>query len=131
MMAYMAPVRVGMQAGVTARVTKADTAEVARTGDLPVLATSRLLAWAEEASCDAIADELGSGATSVGSRVELQHLAPSPVGELVTVTATVQHVDGKLIRFDVVAAHGDERIVASGTVTRVVVDAARFLHRLS
>jgi fluoroacetyl-CoA thioesterase len=128
-MADMAPVRVGQQANVTRQVTEADTAETLGTGDLPVLATSQLLSWAEEASCAAVADVLADGTTTVGSRVELQHLAPSPVGELVTVTATVQYVDGKLLRFDVVAAHGDERIVASGAITRVVVDATRFLRR--
>lgn len=126
----MAPVRVGLHASETYRVTGADTAESIGSGDLPVLGTPRLLAWAEAATCAAIDPELTEGTTSVGSRIDLQHLAPSPVGELVTVTATVQHVDGKLVRFDVVAAHGDERIVASGTITRIVVDAKRFLGRL-
>jgi fluoroacetyl-CoA thioesterase len=129
-MADMAPVRVGLQSSVTEQVTEADTAKAGGSGDVPVLATARLLAWAEEASCNAVAADLAEGTTSVGSRFELQHLAPSPVGELVMVTATVQHVDGKLVRFDVVAAHGDDRIVASGTITRVVVDVARFLRRL-
>lgn len=122
--------RVGLQASITEPVTAVDTAEAVGTGDLPVLSTSRLLAWAEEATCAAINPELSGEATSVGSRIELQHLAPSPVGEVVTVTATVQHVDGRLVRFDVIAAHGDERVVASGTVTRVVVDGRRFLRRL-
>jgi predicted thioesterase len=95
-----------------------------------VLATPRLLAWAEEATCAAVDPHLEPGTTSVGSRIELQHLAPSPVGELVSVNAIVQHLDGRLVRFDVTAAHGDERIVATATVTRVVVNAARFLERL-
>jgi len=122
--------RVGLQASVTRQVGRADTAESVGSGSLPVLGTPRLLAWAEEASCAAIDPELDEGATSVGSRIELQHLAPSPVGELVSVTAVVQHVDGRLVRFDVTAAHGDERVVASGTITRVVVNARRFLSRL-
>ena len=129
-MAGMAPVRVVLQSSATHQVTEADTADVLGSGDLPVLGTPRLLAWAEAATCAAIEPELSEGATSVGSRIELRHLTPSPVGELVTVTATVQHVDGKLVRFDVVAAHGDERIVASGTITRVVVDSVRFMRRL-
>jgi fluoroacetyl-CoA thioesterase len=126
----MSPVRVGLQASATHRVTDADTAKTIGSGDLPVLGTPRLLAWAEAATCEAIDAELAGGTTSVGSRIDLQHLAPSPVGELVTVSATVQHVDGKLIRFDVVAAHGDERIVASGTITRIVVNTERFIGRL-
>jgi fluoroacetyl-CoA thioesterase len=127
----MAQMRVGSQHHLTRQVTSADTAEALGSGDLPVLATPRLLAWAEAATCAAIADGLDEGTTSVGSRVELQHLAPSAVGELVTVTATVQHVDGRLVRFDVVAAHGDERVVAAGTITRVVVNSTRFLRRLT
>ena len=123
-------VRVGMTASIAREVTADDTAEAIGSGSLPVLATPRLLGWAEAATCAVIDPELAPGTTSVGSRVELQHLAPSAVGESVTITATVQYVDNRLVRFDVVAAHADERIVASATITRVVVDAARFLKRL-
>ncbi|HYU85309.1 MAG TPA: thioesterase family protein [Kribbellaceae bacterium] len=122
--------RVGLHASLTRQVSAADTAEALGSGSLAVLGTPRLLAWAEEASCAAIEPALDDGATSVGSRIELQHVAPSPVGELVTVTAVVQHVDGRLVRFDVTAAHGDERVVAAGTITRVIVNADRFLSRL-
>ncbi|HEY3005775.1 MAG TPA: hotdog domain-containing protein [Kribbellaceae bacterium] len=111
-------------------MSAADTAEALGSGSLAVLGTPRLLAWAEEASCAAIEPALDDGATSVGSRIELQHVAPSPVGELLTVTAVVQHVDGRLVRFDITAAHGDERVVAAGTITRVIVNADRFLSRL-
>jgi fluoroacetyl-CoA thioesterase len=123
--------RVGLQAILTRQVTASDTARAVGSGSLPVLATPRLLAWAEEATCAAVDPHLEPGTTSVGSRIELQHLAPSPVGELVSVNAIVQHLDGRLVRFDVTAAHGDERIVATATVTRVVVNAARFLERLN
>lgn len=122
--------RVGITATLTKPVEPGDTAEAVGSGSLPVLATPRLLAWAEEATCAAIDAGLPAGTTSVGSRVELQHLAPSAVGELVTITAVVQHIDNRLVRFDVTAAHGDERIVASATITRVVVNAERFLDRL-
>jgi fluoroacetyl-CoA thioesterase len=124
-------VRVGLQASVTRQVGDADTAASVGSGSLPVLGTPRLLAWAEAASCAAIDPELDDGVTSVGSRIELQHLAPSAVGEKVTVSAVVQHVDGRLVRFDVTAAHADDRVVASGTITRVVVTGTRFLDRLS
>jgi fluoroacetyl-CoA thioesterase len=122
--------RVGLHVSLTRQVTASDTARAVGSGSLPVLATPRLLAWAEEATCAAVDPHLEPGTTSVGSRIELQHLAPSPVGELVTISAIVQHLDGRLVRFDVTAAHGDERIVATATVTRVVVNAARFLERL-
>jgi predicted thioesterase len=108
-------------------VSEADTAVAVGSGSLPVLGTPVLLAWCEAATCAAL--DLPEGQTSVGTRVSLEHLAASPVGATVTVTATVAYVDGRLLRFTVEARMG-ERLVGSGEITRVVVDAERFLSRL-
>ena len=113
---------------VTHTVTDDDTAETLGSGDLPVLATPRLLAWLEEATCGAVA--LEEDATSVGTRIELEHLAASPVGSEVTATATVSHRDGRLIRFQVVAHDAEGAVLATGEIQRVVVDRDRFLSRL-
>jgi fluoroacetyl-CoA thioesterase len=109
-----------------------DTAEAVGSGSLPVLGTPRLLAWCEATTCAAIAPALPEGGTSVGTRVSLEHLAASAVGEEVEVTASSAYVDGRLHRFTVSARHvgGNRRLVATGEVTRVVVDAERFLSRL-
>ncbi|HEX6246849.1 MAG TPA: hotdog domain-containing protein, partial [Nocardioidaceae bacterium] len=94
-----------METGQTAtlqfNVTDADTAAALGSGDLAVLATPRLLAWCEAATCAALADSLEPSSTSVGSRVTLEHLVPSPVGERVEVQASVGYVDGRLVRFTV------------------------------
>jgi fluoroacetyl-CoA thioesterase len=112
-------------------VTDRDTATALGSGSLPVLATPRLLAWCEAATCAEIEGALGPGETSVGTRVQLEHLAASPVGAELEVSATTAYVDGRLHRFSVAARHvADGRVVASGEVTRVVVDAVRFLGRL-
>lgn len=114
-------------------VTDEDTATALGSGDLPVLATPRLLAWAEATTCAAVAGQLDAGSSSVGTRVQLEHVAASPVGASVAVTATVTYVDGRLVRFEVVAEHeadGVAKVVGHGEVTRVVVDRARFLARL-
>ena len=112
-------------------VTDGDTAAALGSGSLPVLATPRLLAWCEAATCAAIEGLLGAGETSVGTRVSLEHLAASPVGAEVEVTASSAYVDGRLHRFTVAARHtGDGKVVGSGEVTRVVVDAERFLSRV-
>jgi fluoroacetyl-CoA thioesterase len=110
-------------------VGDADTAAALGSGDLPVLGTPRLLAWAEAATCAALAPAVPGGRTSVGTRVSLEHRAASPVGATVSVTATVVHRDGRLVRLEVVAVDGDGRVVGHGEVTRVVVDAERFLSR--
>jgi fluoroacetyl-CoA thioesterase len=108
-----------------------DTAAVLGSGDLPVLGTPRLLAWAEAATCAALADELDAASTSVGTRVWLEHRAASAVGERVSVTATLTHRDGRLVRFEVVAVDARDTVVGHGEVTRVVVDRDRFLGRLA
>ena len=126
-----AGIDVGRSATITRTVTDADTAIALGSGDLPVLATPRLLAWCEAATCAAIDDELGAERTSVGSRVSLAHERPSPVGVEIVVRAAVAHVDGRLLRFSVVAEHSDGTVVGHGEVTRVVVERERFLGRLA
>ena len=115
-------------------VTDADTAQTLGSGDLPVLGTPRLLAWCEAVTCTVVDRSTGPGKTSVGTRVQLDHLVASPVGAVLEVRATVAYVDGRLVRFEVVAEHttsaGDTAVVAHGEVTRVVVDRDRFLSRL-
>lgn len=121
-----------MAGSTTLRFTvgEGDTAAAVGSGDLPVLGTPRLLAWAEAATCAAVADELDASSTSVGTRVALEHRAASAVGEEVRVTATVTHRDGRLLRFEVVAVDSADAVVGHGEVTRVVVDRERFLGRL-
>jgi predicted thioesterase len=111
-------------------VTEADTALAVGSGSLPVLGTPRLLAWCEAATCAELEPALADGETSVGTRIQLEHLAASPVGAEVEVTAEPAYAEGRLHRFTVAARHaGDGKVVASGEVTRVVVDAERFLTR--
>jgi predicted thioesterase len=116
-------------------VTDADTAAAVGSGTLPVLGTPRLLAWCEAATCAALEPTLPAGSTSVGTRIELEHLAASAVGQEVEVTASASYVDGRLHRFTVAARNvggssGGGKVVGTGEITRVVVDAERFLSRL-
>jgi fluoroacetyl-CoA thioesterase len=109
-------------------VSDQDTAEALGSGSLPVLGTPRLLAWCEAATCAAIETDLAPGETSVGTRVELEHTRASRVGVRLEVTASPVFRDGRLHRFSVVAREADSgRVVGTGEVTRVVVDAERFL----
>lgn len=120
-----------MDATLRFTVTDADTAAAVGSGSLPVLGTPRLLAWCEAATCAALEPTLPEGSTSVGTRVSLEHLAASPVGVEVEVTATSSYADGRLHRFTVSARHtGDAKLVGTGEITRVVVDAEGFLSRL-
>ena len=123
-----------LEATLRFTVTDADTAAAVGSGTLPVLGTPRLLAWLEAATCAALEPTLAEGETSVGTRVSVEHLAASPVGQGVEVTASTAYADGRLHRFTVAARNVSAdgvpgRVVATGEVTRVVVDAERFLER--
>ena len=124
--------RVGESATRTFTVTEEDTAVALGSGSLEVLGTPRMLAWCEAATCAAVDRDLPKGRTSVGTRVQFEHVGASAVGAVVRVTATVAYVDGRLVRFEVAAEQDpDARLVAHGEITRVVVDRERFLARLS
>jgi predicted thioesterase len=116
----------GLSARVELTVTDADTAQALGSGDVPVLATPRVLALAEAATVAALAGRLDAGQTTVGTHVEVDHLAATAVGRRVTVLAILAKVDGRRLLFDIVVRDGDE-LVAEGRVERVMVDRQRFL----
>lgn len=116
----------GLQATVEETVTEAMTAERLGSGDVPVLGTPALLAMIEAAAVAAVADHLDDGDTTVGSAVELDHVAPTPVGVRVEATAALREVEGRRLRFafEVTDPAGP---VARGSHVRVIVDRRRFL----
>lgn len=123
----------GLRSAVRIVVADGDTAAAVGSGDMPVLATPRLLALAEAASVAAIAARLEPGLTSVGTSAALEHARPSPVGAVVVVEAELAEVDGKRLVFGFVARHehpaGEEAVVGRGTVERMLVDRERFVSR--
>jgi predicted thioesterase len=122
------PFAPGLSARVELTVTDADTAQAVGSGDVPVLGTPRVLALAEAATVAATATQLPPGRTTVGLRVELDHLAPTPVGRTVVAAARLVEVDGRRLRFEVTVTDGGET-VARGRVERVLVDRQRFVER--
>jgi fluoroacetyl-CoA thioesterase len=120
----------GLRAQILIMVEREDTALKVGSGDVPVLATPRLLAIAEAATVQAVRDALGPEQTSVGTRVELRHLAASPLGTLVEVTAELAEVDGRRLVFGF-TARDKEQVVGTGVIERLVVDRERFLSRLA
>jgi predicted thioesterase len=113
---------------VTLDVGDADTAIALRSGSVPVLATPRVVALVEEASVAAIDGQMKDGESTVGMQVQLEHLAPTAVGQQVTAEAVVEKVNGRRITFTV-SVTDDRGLVAAGRVTRVAVDVARFLDK--
>jgi predicted thioesterase len=115
----------GLRGTVDAVVGAADTALALGSGEVEALGTPRVLALVEAATVAAVAGRLDAGSTTVGTRVELDHLAPTPVGAAVRAEAVLAEVTGRRLGFAVTLTQ-DGRVVARGTVVRAVVDRARF-----
>ncbi len=106
-------------------VSPADLATTLRSGDVAVLGTPRLVALCEEATVAAVEGLLPPGTTTVGTRVEVDHLHPNRIGDRVRATAMVTSVGGRRITFAVEARHGTE-VVGRGVITRAAVDRSAF-----
>ena len=120
--------RTGLSAVIDLIVTDADTAVAMRSGEVPVLATPRILALVEEATVRALDGHLANGASTVGMRVQLEHISPTPIGATVRAEANLEKVEGRRLVFHV-SARDERGLVAAGKVTRVVVDVDRFMEK--
>ena len=118
----------GMRGDVKLLVTDADTARALGSGVVDVLGSPRLVALCEEACCRALENALDEGTTTVGMRVQFDHLQPTPVGAEVTAEAVLEKIDGRRLKFTV-SASDPGGLVAAGKITRVVVDLDRFMSK--
>lgn len=113
--------------GEARRVVTVDmTAERLGSGDVPVFGTPALLALIEEAAVTALHGALPDGRTSVGTHVELDHIAPSRVGAEVRALATLTAVEGRALTFQCEAYDG-ETLIGRALHRRAVVNRERFL----
>ncbi len=122
------PPQPGLSASCALTVEESDTADSLGSGDVPVLGTPKVVALCEQATVAAVAASLGPGQTTVGMRVQLDHLVPTAVGHAVTADAVLDKVEGRRLTFTV-SVNDTRGVVAAGRVTRVVVDRDRFIDK--
>jgi predicted thioesterase len=124
----MKPVPLGTAATITIRTTAEHTAAAVGNEGVAVVATTTLILFIEEAAARAIADYLEPGEASVGTRVEVDHLAAIAPGAEVTTRAEIIAVDGRLLTFAAEVKSGG-RLLMQGRHGRGVVDLQRFLEK--
>jgi predicted thioesterase len=120
----------GLRATARATVGPESTAQALGSGDLPVLGTPALIALLERAAVAAVAGGLDPAETTVGTRIEVAHLAATPLGDDVRAEAEVTAVEGRRIVF-AVAAFDSRQKIGEGRHERVVVARDRFLAKLA
>lgn len=126
----MRPIPIGAKGTYVLRVTPAHLANQFKDAMLPqVFATPMMVMAMENAALNAVRDYLDPGESAVGTAVNIQHLAATPVGHQVIAEAEVTKVDGRQIAFKV-RARDDTEEIGTGTHERMVVDMARLTKRL-
>lgn len=122
-------ITVGMKGTASTMVEREDTAYEVGSGSLLVYATPCMVALMEGAACEAIAEAIPEGKTSVGTALDIQHLAATPVGLEVRAEAEVTEVSGSTVTFHV-AAYDEAGKIGEGTHKRAVITAQRFLDKV-
>jgi fluoroacetyl-CoA thioesterase len=119
---------VGLKGEARLVVGDTDTALALGSGDVEVLGTPRLVALFEQATIDALRGVLDDRQSSVGMRVQVDHLQPTPVGAEIVVEASLDKIEGRRITFTVTASDSGG-LVAAGKVTRVLIDVDKFMSK--
>ena len=121
-------ITVGLKAEVFTLAEREDTAKEVGSGNLLVYATPCMVALMEGAACEAIADCLKETETTVGTLLNIEHIAATPVGLEVRAEAEVIALEGKVITFRV-TAYDEIGEIGRGTHTRVIVNSQKFLEK--
>lgn len=120
---------IGMKNATLYRVRPEHSASVVGSGDLEVLSTPYLLAYMENAAKELIRPELEDGKTTVGIDVKLEHLAPSKIGDELTVECELKAIEGRILILELTARDAD-KIVGKATHKRCIVTAKKFMEKL-
>jgi fluoroacetyl-CoA thioesterase len=120
----------GLSGTSKSAVTQSSTARQLGSGTVDVLATPELVRLMEVAAVAALADHLPPGYTSVGVSLDIKHTAATPIGLDVEVCATLTEVQGRRLKFQVVA-NDDVEEVGRGIHERVLVEVESFVARAS
>jgi len=119
----------GLQAELEHTVTDADSAAHWGSGLVPVFSTPALVGLMEGAAVAALSGQLAPGQTTVGARIDVRHLAATPIGMQVRARAELKSVEGRKLVFKIQAWDAVE-LIGEADHERFVVDEARFLARI-
>ena len=115
----------GIRGEQSVLVTSENTAKTMGSGTLDVFATPALVALAEKTCWMSVAPELDAGCGTVGTRLELDHSAPTPVGMTVTCESELTAVEGRKLVFKV-SLHDEKGPVGGGIHERFIINDAKF-----
>ena len=124
------PLSPGIKGSSGCTVTLADTAKALGSGGLDVLSTPKLIALMENAALTAVRPYLEEGTETVGTRLEVSHLAATPVGMAVRAEAELIEIDRRRLIFSV-KAWDEAELIGEGRHERFIVQTEKFLAKCS
>jgi fluoroacetyl-CoA thioesterase len=119
----------GLRGSVSITVGEEHTAPSIGSGKVRVLATPVMINLIEAAALDAVEHLLPAGYQSLGTHLDVRHIAATPVGMRVTATAEVVRVEGRTVDFRV-EARDERELIGDGAHQRVVVNVSKFDQRV-
>jgi predicted thioesterase len=128
-MADLTMLRPGLRGEASLTVGEEHTAPRIGSGAIHVLATPVMINLFEAAALAAVEHLLPQGHQSLGTVLQVRHIAATPVGMRVTASATVEKIDGRTIAFKV-EARDERELIGDGTHERVVVNVEKVDHRV-
>ena len=124
----MSELTIGLTNEKSVAVTIENTAIAMGSGTLRVFATPSMIALIEGCCAESVEDRLGEGITSVGTKVEVEHLAASPIGASILCKSKLVACDGRRLDFEV-EVFDNNGLIGKGTHTRFTVDADKFVSK--
>jgi fluoroacetyl-CoA thioesterase len=121
---------IGMRGEATTTVVHENTAAAVGAGGVEVFGTPMMIALMENAAWQAVANALDEGQVTVGTHVNVSHLAATPLGQAVRATAELLAIDGRRLTFRV-EAFDERQKIGEGQHERFIVDLQRFLQRIT
>ncbi|MEA5083071.1 MAG: thioesterase family protein [Lachnospiraceae bacterium] len=98
-------------------------------GDFPVFSTPKMIDWMEQVSLKLCQQVLPKGMDTVGTFVDVKHMAATPVGMKVRVIAEIIELNGKMLTLKV-KAYDEKTKIGEGTHGRAIIDVEKFISRL-
>jgi predicted thioesterase len=121
---------IGMRGEASTTVVHENTAAAVGAGGVEVFGTPMMIALMENAAWRAVADTLDEGQVTVGTHVNVSHLAATPLGQSVKATAELIAIDGRRLTFRV-EAFDEHQKIGEGQHERFIVHLQRFLQKIT
>ncbi len=119
------PVPIGTRGAVERRVEFHHTLSAWKAELPPVLSTPHMIGWMEAAGFEALLPFCEGDEVSVGTAINVNHRAPTGIGEAVRCEAVLESVTGRFLTFRVTAQSGDQ-VIGEGSIGRAIVSKSRF-----